>query len=163
MTLPSSPPLSGSQVATELGLSLPLAMNHAWILLLSGKYSLPISFSDLLGKSGNCGGSAQIQQSGNFDFFASFSNIPFFNCSIIEIEESTSGGLVVYSAQGSYAAQNPAKILVKDNTTGQSAVVPQLSGTGNGLIGLQWQLKPGGIGIFGAAGQTHNFTIYPSN
>jgi len=163
VTLPSSFPLSMSQVATELGTTLPLSVSNPWILLLSGKYALPISFSDLLGKSGRYDGSAQINQSGQFDCFVSLPNVPFFNCSIIEIEESTANGLVVYCAQGSHSVQNPLKILVKDNTTGQSVVLAQVSGTGNGLIGLQWQANPGAIGMLNDIGQTHSFTILPSN
>lgn len=49
MTLPSSLPLSMSDIATELGTSLPLNLLDADVLDLAEK-SAPISFSDLLGK-----------------------------------------------------------------------------------------------------------------
>ncbi|MCA8203202.1 hypothetical protein LGM71_19300 [Burkholderia sp. AU33545] len=58
MTLPASFPLSMSQIATELGLSLPLSINHPWVIALAGKSALPVSFSDLLGKSGRWDGAA---------------------------------------------------------------------------------------------------------
>jgi hypothetical protein len=56
MTLPVSFPMSMSQIATELGLSLPLSINHTWVIALAGKSGLPVSFSDLLGKSGRWDG-----------------------------------------------------------------------------------------------------------
>lgn len=163
MTLPASFPLSMSQIATELGLSLPLSINHPWVLLLAGKTALPVSFSEFLGKSGHYTGSSQIQQAGTFEYFVTFTGAAFFNSSIIEISETPAGGITVFTSQGSHAVQNPLKILVKDNTTGQSAILTQVPSTGNGLIGLQWQLNPGSVGIFGNVGQTHNFTILPSN
>lgn len=41
-----------SDVAAEIGLSLPLSLNHPTVLTLAGKSGLPVSMSDLLGKSG---------------------------------------------------------------------------------------------------------------
>lgn len=51
MTLPSSFPLSMSQVAAELGKSLPLSLLNPDVVALAGKSGPPVSFSDLLGKS----------------------------------------------------------------------------------------------------------------
>ena len=49
MSLPTTPPISMSQVATELGTSLPLSMDNGAVLALAGKTSLPCSMYDLLG------------------------------------------------------------------------------------------------------------------
>lgn len=65
MTLPAAFPLSMSQVATELGLPLPLSMNHAWILALADKTALPLSLSDLLGKSGRVDGAFNVNSNGS--------------------------------------------------------------------------------------------------
>ena len=51
MTLPASFPLSMSQVATELGVALPLSLDAANVRSLAGVATGPISFSNLLGKS----------------------------------------------------------------------------------------------------------------
>jgi hypothetical protein len=51
MTLPASFPLSMSQVATELGVALPLSLNAPNVLTLAGLGAPPISMSNLLGKS----------------------------------------------------------------------------------------------------------------
>lgn len=163
MTLPASFPLSMSQIATELGLSLPLSINNAWVLLLSGKGALPVSFSDLLGKSGRFDGASNIQEADSFDYFAPLPNVQFFGSALTSIDESSANGLSVFTQRGSLAAHNPSKILVKDNTTGQSAVLSQVPGTGTLTVALQWNVKPGSIGIFGNAGQSHSFTILPSN
>jgi hypothetical protein len=51
MTLPANFPLSLSQIAAELGLSLPLSLNNARVLALAGKSALPVSFSNFLGQA----------------------------------------------------------------------------------------------------------------
>lgn len=53
MTLPSSGPISLSQVAVEIGLAAnaPISLDHATVRALAGKPSGPISLGDLLGKT----------------------------------------------------------------------------------------------------------------
>lgn len=53
MTLPASFPLSMSQVAAELGTTLPLSLLDPSVVALAGKSGPPVSMSDLLGKSAN--------------------------------------------------------------------------------------------------------------
>lgn len=164
MTLPASFPLSMSQVAAELGLSLPLSINHPWVILLSGNASppaLPVSFSQLLGQSGNYQFSGLIQQNGNFDYFVGLGENIFFGSLLDSLHEGSATGVIVYTINSS-AIANPQKIIVTNKTENKSAVLSQVPGTGTGGVNLQWQLLSGSIGIFGNAGQTHNFTIYPS-
>lgn len=51
MALPSSKPISLSQVASELGVGLPISLTQASVRALAGVSSGQISLSDLLGKS----------------------------------------------------------------------------------------------------------------
>ena len=51
MTLQTSGAISMSQIAAELGLSLPLSLTDSRVVGLAGKGSPPINFSDLYGKS----------------------------------------------------------------------------------------------------------------
>lgn len=51
MTLPASGNLTMAQVATELSIPLPLSLGDSRVLNLAGKAGLPISMSDLYGKS----------------------------------------------------------------------------------------------------------------
>ena len=157
MTLPSSPPLSGSQVATELGLSLPLSMNHAWVIALAGKAVLPVSFSDLLGKTGRYDGTPP-----NTDF--SFPGGPtirrLFTAPWFGGTLSSIGGSPPPSSQPLYITFSVApnwtgNILLKNNTTGVSAVLTPFTST-------QWNVSntPSGLATFNA---TENFTILPSN
>ena len=51
MTLPASGTISIGMVAAELGIGLPLSLGDPRVLALAGKSSLPISLSDLYGRS----------------------------------------------------------------------------------------------------------------
>lgn len=51
MSLPSAPPISMSQIASELGVSLPLSLTDSRVRQLAGIPSGNISILDLLGKS----------------------------------------------------------------------------------------------------------------
>ena len=51
MTLPATFPLTMSQVAAELGTTLPLSLLDPRVVSLAGKSGPPVSMSDLLGKS----------------------------------------------------------------------------------------------------------------
>lgn len=151
MTLPSTPPLSGSQIAAELGLSFPLSMNHPFVLALANKTGFPYSFSDLLGKTGRFDGNGTISQIGQFQYQAALPNPPFFGGTLALIQETTSTvGIIANSPYPNWTGN----VFVKDNTTGQSKV---LTYGGSGT----WTAS-GSIGIFGSSG-THNFTILPSS
>lgn len=155
MTLPASLPLSMSQIANELGLSLPLSINHAWVLKLAQKSGLPVSFSNLLGKTGRFDGNVQtgaISHGRSIDWTNGAA--PFFDTSLEEVAwtSSTSASLFTWAASTWWTGN----ILVKNNTSGVSGV-----------------FTPAGAGIWAASGidandlirngATDNFTILPSN
>ncbi|HHX4053946.1 MAG: hypothetical protein ACN6QT_36455 [Burkholderia contaminans] len=154
MTLPVSFPLSMSQIATEIGLSLPLSLSHGWVIALAGKSSLPVSFSDLLGQTGTATGNATAS-SGGGGIIAPFSS-PWFRGQISQLGATTGGlpGLTV-SISFSIAPNWSGNILLKNNTTNGSIVLAKQSSTA-------WQVNsnPGNIV---RAGFTDNFTIQPSS
>jgi hypothetical protein len=162
VTLPASFPLSMSQVATELGRSLPLSMNDPMVLALASKPNLPASFSDLLGQSGHVNANGTVQQFGTFDYRVNFTGTPFFSpiggyISTLQ-ESTTSQNLAVFSTD--LHPSWTGKILVTNTSLGRSL---KLSFVGNGQWGGPSGGGAGGIGIFANAGATYNFTIYPSN
>lgn len=151
MTLPASFPLSMSQIASELGRTLPLSLLDSWVIALAGKSGAPVSFSDLLGKTARFDGNGTISQIGQFQYQAALPNPPFFGGTLAVIQETTSTvGIIANSPYPNWTG----KLSVKDNTTGQSKV---LTYGGSGT----WTAS-GSIGIFGSSG-THNFTILPSS
>lgn len=154
MTLPASFPLSMSQVATELGLPFPLWLTHGWVLALAGKSAPPVSFSDLLGQTGTATGNATGSSSGGSGITAPFSS-PWFRGQISQLGATTGGapGLTV-SISFSSAPNWNGNILLRNNTTGGSIVLPKFNST-------SWQTNsnPGNIVLIG----TYNFTITPSN
>lgn len=157
MTLPASFPLSMSQIATELGLSLPLSLTHPWVLLLNGG-GPPVSFSQLLGLTGRFDGNEVITGSG-FNYAVSLGGAPFFSGTLNGLSETTASANLQLVA--SSAPNWTGNVFVKDNTTGLSKVLAFQGGsppTWGGASGG----GAGGIGIFGNTGQTHSFTILPS-
>ncbi|WP_159086640.1 hypothetical protein [Burkholderia sp. NRF60-BP8] len=154
MTLPASFPMSMSQIASELGLSLPLSISHPWVVALAGKSGLPVSFSDLLGQTGTATGNAAAT-SGGGGIIAPFSS-PWFRGQISQLGATTGGapGLTV-SITFSVAPNWSGNILLKNNTTNASIVLGKINST-------SWQVNsnPGNIV---RAGFTDNFTILPSN
>ena len=153
MTLPASFPLSMSQVATELGLSLPLSINHAWVIALAGKSALPVSFSDLLGQTATATGSATATAGGG-GIIAPFSS-PWIRGQISQLGATTGGapGNTV-SISFSSAPNWSGNILLKNNTTSASIILPKLNS-------IAWQVNsnPGNIV---RSGFTDSFTIQPS-
>ncbi|MGR3910016.1 hypothetical protein Q3A80_23525 [Burkholderia sp. SR8] len=154
MTLPASFPMSMSQIAAELGLSLPLSISHPWVIALAGKSGLPVSFSNLLGQTGTATGNATAT-SGGGGVNAPFSS-PWFRGQI-SLLGSTNGGApgLTVSIQFSAAPNWSSNILLKNNTTGGSIVLPKFSST-------SWQVNSNPGNIL-RAGFTDNFTIAPSN
>ncbi|MEB2554039.1 hypothetical protein [Burkholderia cenocepacia] len=152
MTLTASFPLSMSQIAAELGLSLPLSISHAWVIALAGKSTLPVSFSDLLGRTGRYDGSNAI---GGVNPANISLNNPFFGGTMSSMSQSTTNGNMTLSFS---AAPNwSGNIFAKNNTTGASAVLSKQNSTTwavNGASGSILALREG---------NTDSFTILPSN
>jgi hypothetical protein len=158
MTLPASFPLSMSQIATELGLSLPLSINHPWILQLAQKSGLPLSFSDLLGKSGRFDGNSTGQSTGGSPPFANF-NCPFFGGILGAYNTAfPTSGQCQMTASTTPAPNWSGKIFVKNNTTGVSVVMYKTTWLGNPV----WQVDSNPANLV-RLGITDNFTITPSN
>lgn len=152
MTLPASFPLSLSQVATELGLSLPLSINHAWVIALAGKSALPVSFSDLLGQTGSPNwngtptGSPVVTMS---------MSVPFFRGTTSSIGSDGSTPVQNLFLNFSVAPNWSGKILFKNTTTGGSTLLTKVNST-------TWEAVGGGIGPM-RSGTADNYTLSPSN
>ena len=157
MTLPAGFPISMSQVAAELGLSLPLSIEHPWVLKLAQKSAAPLSLSNLLGKSAHfTGNSATFGSSQTYAVEFSSGQAPFFDGFIQEIDWYTATGIAhifSYSAMTWWRGN----ILVRNNSAGTSAVIPPDPNQAN-----HW-VTTGGVAQIIRAGATDNFTILPSN
>ena len=151
MTLPASLPLSMSQIATELGLSLPLSINHPWAVQLAGKGALPVSFSDLLGKTAKFSGNLTGGSSGSL--FVQFGNAPLFGGSLSELDVFLGGGGSSLSISG--PPNWNGNIKVTNNTTGISLVLSKLTSTA-------WTSASNPNNLI-RSGVTDNFTVQPSN
>jgi hypothetical protein len=140
-----------SQVATELGLSLPLWLTHDWVIALAGKAIPPVSFSDLLGKTGRYDGNNTV---GGVNPASIFLNNQFFGGTLSGMSQSTTNGSMTISF--SVAPNWAGNILAKNNTTGASAVLAKQNSTTwsvNGASGNILALREG---------FTDSFTIQPS-
>jgi hypothetical protein len=151
MTLPASFPLSMSQIATELGLSLPLSLGHAWVLQLGGVGGLPLSFSSLLGKTGRFDGSLSCSSGGGGQTI-SFGSAPFFGG---QLNGATANGTSGTTNLGFLSAPNwSGNIKLINNTTGISLVLGKSNST-------TW--TAGFVSNLLRGGQTDSFTLIPSS
>ncbi|WP_124480209.1 hypothetical protein [Burkholderia stagnalis] len=152
MTLPASFPLSMSQISNELGLSFPISISHSWVLKLAQIGSLPISFNQLLGKTGRFDGSP-LCNSGGGGLTINLGAAPWFGGQLNFLTES-------FSPAGTTLAFNAApnwngNILVSNNTTSVSLVLGQLNGS-------TWTSGSAPSNLL-RAGQSDSITILPSN
>ncbi|WP_321951867.1 hypothetical protein [Paraburkholderia bannensis] len=153
MTLPSSFPLSMSQVAAELGLSLPLSLSHPWVLALVNKTGLPASFTDLLGRSGSFNGSLTGNAAGGSNVQISFGGAPMFGSTlnVCTLEPSITTTVLSFNSVPQYTGN----LKLTNNTTGVSLVLPHASG------GV-WQNSSSAPANLLRAGFTDSFTLVPS-
>lgn len=156
MTLPASFPLSMSQIATELGLSLPLSINHAWVIALADKSSLPVSFSDLLGKSGRWDG-VKIAASPPAGSQIQSINTPFFGGTLSTATFVTFGGANQFEISFSVPPTTYAgNLKIVNNTDGQtSAVLTKTNST-------TWDSVGGLTNTVIIAGVSKNYSILPA-
>lgn len=146
MTLPASYPLSMSRIATELGRTLPLSLLDSLVVTLAGKSGAPVSFSDLLGKTGRFDGSLPTQFiPTNDQYFVDFGSAHFFGCQLGSLVAEPNAGTIVlgFNVNG----VKPQRILVTNNTTGVSVLLSALS------------YETAYVANLIRAGQTDNFTV----
>lgn len=148
MTLPASFPLSMSQIAIELGISLPLSINNAWVLALANKTALPVSFSDLIGKSGRVDGNFNVNSNGSAGTVTPYT---FFGGQVWQI--GNFGGFFVNVNTGAVPFYK-GPIQVINHTTGVTT-----RATWNGSNAWN-NASPPANSV--ALGQTNNVTIVPS-
>ncbi|WP_321924526.1 hypothetical protein [Burkholderia sp. BCC1998] len=152
MTLPASFPLSMSQIATELGRTLPLSLLDSWVLALAGKSGAPVSFSDLFGKTGRFDGALTGQGSGSLVFVNFPASTPLFDIALVSlVQDATPHTILTTSAASAYWSGN---IKAINNTTGVSVVMPKFSAT-------QWVASSTPANLI-RSGHTDSFTILPS-
>lgn len=154
MTLPASFPLSMSQIAAELGISLPLSLDDSRVLMLAGKTAPPISFSDLLGKAASFTGNVAITQIQQF-VFAGNPNAPFYGGTIGLIKLTTNSGNAI-DVVASPDSLWTSSIVLANNTTGVSMTLPYLGNSG----GSTWGATDTTGGQLIRNGHTDNFTIH---
>jgi hypothetical protein len=157
MTLPSSFPISESQIAAEVGLSLPVSSNNAWLIALAGKAALPYSASDFLGKTGHFSGSKTVQQAGQFNYFVDLGGAPLFDATLNGASETNAAAYLSVTTL-TPPTNYTGPIIVTNVTLNRSLV---LSYVGSGTWGGSSGGGAGGIGLQGQTGQTYALTIYP--
>ncbi|KUY70805.1 hypothetical protein WS46_32025 [Burkholderia sp. RF4-BP95] len=144
-----------SQVATELGVSQSgINLNHSWVRALANVgASGTLNMNQLHGQTGTATGNATAT-SGGGGVNAPFSS-PWFSGQISLLGSTNGGppGLTV-AIQFSVAPNWNGNILLKNNTTGGSIVLPKFSST-------TWQVNSNPGNIL-RPGFTDNFTIAPS-
>jgi hypothetical protein len=143
-----------SQIATELGLGLPLGLTHPWVLNLARKGAAPVSFSDLLGRTGRFDGTVTtgaISHARSIDW--TNGSAPFFDSSLQEVAWNSSTAVTLFTwSTPTYWNSN---ILLKNNTTGVSAVLTPAGAS-------QWVNSACDANNLIRNGASDNFTITPS-
>lgn len=151
MTLPVAFPLSMSQVATELGLSLPLSMSNPWVIALAGKSALPVSFSNFLGKTGRYDGSNTVSSGPAYSISL---NNPFFGGTLNSLSQQGAGNLTLgFSSSPNWSGN----IKVTNNSSGANGVLSKQNSTTWFLAGANGNI------LSTRSGNTDSFTILPSN
>lgn len=168
MTLPASLPLSMSQIAAEISKTLPLSLLDPWVIALTGKSGAPVSFSDLLGKTGSFNGSVTFTM-GSGVRFGTVQSSPspltaFFGGTISIITTGTGNGS---SGSINFDTSQPApnwsgNIKITNQTAGASGVMTKQSAYVWSGSGMQAGTIPGG-GLSGGQSTTATMLIQPSN
>lgn len=136
MTTPSSYPLTILEITQELNLNYPaqnVSLTHPWILALAGKSAPPISFSDLLGKSGNYQGNGLSTTSGG-QFPTWTANFPpgynIFGGSLASLAVSSGPNQFILSLNFNSPPFWSGNFLVDNiSTGGTTAILPKVNGT----------------------------------
>ncbi|MDN8066209.1 hypothetical protein [Burkholderia vietnamiensis] len=155
MTLPASFPMPMSQIAIELGLALPLSISHPWVIALAGKSALPVSFSDLLGKTGRWDGAAiAVSLPGGISIQSI--NAPFFGGTISYAIFVTFGDANQFEIGFASAPNYSGNLKIVNNTDGTtSAVLTKTNAT-------TWDSVTGLSNSVIVLGVNKSYTILPS-
>jgi hypothetical protein len=164
MTLPTSFPLTIAEVATELGLPLPLSLASYFVQALAGVTALPLSMSQLLGKTGRFDGNVTTAAELNFTILGPLSAAPFFGATLSQLVSfiNHNPNPPTLSVEGVGVSGWAGNIKLLNNTTGFSAILPFL-GNVSGL--LVWQAADPNItfNMVIRSSQNDSFTILPSS
>jgi hypothetical protein len=152
MTLPTGA-LSMSQVATELGRSLPLSLQDAMVRALAQVSGAACDFNSLRGKTGRFDGSLFCASGGGGQSI-NFSGVPWFGGALLSAGQNIT--LPQTGVSFSVAPNWSGNILLRNNTTGASIVLPQSGGPTSWSANIT-------VPLLFRAGQTDNFTVLPSN
>lgn len=147
MTLPASFPMSMAQIATELGLSLPLSISHAWVIALAGKSALPVSFSDLLGQTAQPTWSGTPSSDGTFMSMSA----AFFHGTAASVSAPINV-LNPITLSFSVAPNWSGNIRLTNSSTGANVLLTKSNST-------TWT----GNGVVMRGGVTDNYKLSPSN
>lgn len=150
MTLPASLPISMSQIAAELGLSLPLSLQHSWVRALAQVSGAACDFNSLRGKTGRFDGNVSVNGVG----VGSLGNSPFFGVPLNAL--GNQGGQLSVNVNGATPPSYTGSIRVTNNTTGVGAVLAYQGGTP-----ASWVLNSPPPNITPAG--ISNYSITPSN
>lgn len=153
MTLPTGS-LSMSQIATELGLSLPLSLQHSWVRALAQVGGAACDFNSLRGKTGRFGGTLATTTASNFNK-VNFSSAPFFGSTLNQLQINNST-LEVFLSFGFSAPNWSGNIRVTNNTTGATVVLSQQDSQ-------DWHANVGPANLIRTGATADSFTLLPSN
>lgn len=157
MTLPTGS-LSMSQIGTELGLSLPLSLQHAWVRALAQVGGAACDFNSLRGKTGRFDGSLAsfiTGSGGSTRVNVSFSSAPFFGGTLNLMQANPFTFVVTLFTAG--APNWTGNIKVTNNSSGDSQVLAYAGGSPP-----TWTVTDGS-GNLVRNPATDSFTILPSS
>lgn len=143
MTLPTGA-LSMQQIATELGLSLPLSLQHSWVRALAQVSGASCDFNSLRGKSGRFDGA--LAGSGNA---VQLNNYTIFSGAMNDIFSQSGQTTLVFNTIPTWTGN----FRIRNNSTGQAVVVTPTVGQPN-----QWAFNDGVTSIV-RNGVSDSFTI----
>jgi hypothetical protein len=147
-----------SQIATELGLSLPLNLQHAWVRALAQVGGAACDFNSLRGKTGRFDGSGLASSTGG-GVFVNLGFAPWFGGQLVTLGGTFGGPFgthtsLTFQGGGPPAPNWTGNIKVTNNTTSTSVILPKQDA-------FTWgnNLAPSNLV---RSGFTDSFTIIPS-
>jgi hypothetical protein len=131
MTLPTGA-LYMSQIAAELGLSLPLSLQHGWVRALAQVTGPACDFNSLRGKTGTFNGAV----TGGLNFISFPGGSPWFGGALQEMDAFGPSGGNYFALNFTSGPNWSGNIRVTNQTTGVSVLF------NNKVSSTQWQSSP---------------------